>query len=178
MNQMECVCINGHEHSLGDTALVFPLLPCFLLLTTPYALLHNFFSCFEVHNCPSVCSSSLRSKLWTFGLHDRSREKRLDLPLFIGTCRAVLSSMPPSSSCTCTEPQSFFLELWMRAACSGGTGYLSAWGLLLVSSAFSQGVHFSFSFFRMPCPLKIFSVLALCSLLRSTRESPFSCSLL
>lgn len=26
MNQMECVCINGHEHSLGDTALVFPLL--------------------------------------------------------------------------------------------------------------------------------------------------------
>jgi len=66
----------------------------------------------------------------------------------------------------------------MHASGSGATRHLSGPDLLLVSSAFSQGVCFSFYFFRMPCPFKILLVCALCSLFKSTRESPFSSSLL
>lgn len=66
----------------------------------------------------------------------------------------------------------------MHAPGSGPTRHLSGPDLLLVSSAFSQGPCLSFCFFRMPRPLKIFLVRALCSLFRSTWESPFSSSLL
>ena len=173
---MECVCIN--EHSPGDTALVVPMLPSVFSCSQHHIHYYtSLFSCFEVHDSPSICRG-LRSGRWTSGMCDRFRENRPDLNHFIAICRAVLFQHTSQLQMHLCRTSVIFLELWMHAPDSGATRHLSGPDFLLVSSAFAQGPCFSFCFFRMPCPLKIFLVCALCSLFRSTWESPFSCSLL